>query len=349
MLRRRRLAVTGLGVFALAVLIIVIASLSSGGSSEPAIPAATSAATPTTTTPARTQTTTAAPRSPTPQLVVKQIGHLSRPLQNAAATGLGSTDALVLGGVDASGSAVVSIAHVNGSNAEIAGQLPSPVHDGTAVTLGGSAYLFGGADATSTSTILRVESSGVTQQVGRLPSPSADAASTAIGDTAYVVGGYTGARVLDTIVAWKPQDSAHVVGHLPVQLRYPVVGAVSGQLVIAGGTTAAGAAGSGVYSFDPTSGTVKQVAELPQPLTHSAAAVLNGIVYLLGGRHTAAGSATSDILAFDPATSTVSTAGSLPSPLSDASAVGLADQILLAGGRDDSGQVHDQIYSASVR
>ena len=57
---------------------------------------------------------------------------------------------------------------------------------------------------------------------------SSDQAGAAIGRTAYIVGGYTGGRWLDTIVAWRPAGTAHVVAHLPHTLRYAAVTAAAG-------------------------------------------------------------------------------------------------------------------------
>ena len=89
---------------------------------------------------------------------------------------------------------------------------------------------------------------------------------------AYVFGGYTGSRWLDTVVEWRPNGSAKVVGHLPYPLRYAAVTAVGRRLVIAGGSLPSGRASSAVLSFDPATGRVLRVGNLPAPTTHAAAA-----------------------------------------------------------------------------
>ena len=169
--------------------------------------------------------------------------------------------------------------------------------------------------------------------VGRLPQPASDFSAAAIAGTAYVVGGFTGARWLDTILAWKPGYPAARRARLPVPLRYAAVTAAGGKLVIAGGSTPSGTASRTVLSFDPAGGRVRAIGRLPAPTTHAAAATLNGIAYVIGGRGSVVGSATARISAIDPSTGRVRSAGALAAPLSDLAAVSVRGGILLAGGR----------------
>jgi hypothetical protein len=134
---------------------------------------------------------------------------------------------------------------------------------------------------------------------------------------------------------------------LPKPLRYAAVAEQAGRLVIAGGTSGV-AASQDVYRFDPRTCQVTTLAHLAHPLTHAAAAALNGTVFVLGGRDTSANSQTQRILAISPS-GAVSTAGVLPQPLSDLSAVVLGEHILIAGGRDQAGHVHDAILTLSIQ
>ncbi len=108
------------------------------------------------------------------------------------------------------------------------------------------------------------------------------------------------------------------------------------------------AASQDVYRFDPRTGLVTTFAHLPHPLTHAAAASLNGTVFVLGGRGAEPNSQTRRILAISPS-GVVSTVGALPKPLSDLSAVALGEHILIAGGRDPGGRVQDAIMTLSRR
>jgi N-acetylneuraminic acid mutarotase len=135
-----------------------------------------------------------------------------------------------------------------------------------------------------------------------------------------------------------------------VALRYAAVAAVGSEIVIAGGTVGVQASRA-VYAFDPARRTVRKIANLPRALTHSSAAALGGIVYLLGGRGANQGSQTRRIVAIDPRSASVREAGVLPRALSDAGAAAVAGgtRIVLAGGRDASGQVRAEVLTLVPR
>jgi N-acetylneuraminic acid mutarotase len=88
---------------------------------------------------------------------------------------------------------------------------------------------------------------------------------------------------------------------------------------------------------------------LPRPLTHSSAASLSGVVYLLGGRDAAQGTQTRRVLAVDPRTGRVRRAGRLPRAVSDAGAAAVPGAILLAGGRDAAGTPIADVVRLVVR
>jgi DNA-binding beta-propeller fold protein YncE len=71
--------------------------------------------------------------------------------------------------------------------------------------------------------------------------------------------------------------------------------------------------------------------------SHNAAATLNGIAYVIGGRGPAVGSATARVSAIDPSNGRLRGAGALAAPLSDLAAVSVRGGILLAGGHGPAG------------
>ena len=218
------------------------------------------------------------------------------------------------------------------------GSLPGVRHDAAAVSLGGSAYVFGGGNGPGQlDEIVKVDPSGRASVVGRLPQPASDVSAAVIAGKAYVVGGFTGTRWLNTILAWRPGTAPRVVARLPVALRYAAVTAAGGRLLIAGGSTPNGTASRVVLAFDPARRTLKAIAELPAPLTHAAAATLNGIAYVIGGRGATTGSAVGRVSAIDPASGRLRAAGTLAEPRSDLAAVTVPGGILLAGGRSAAG------------
>src|SRR5437763_1550322 len=132
----------------------------------------------------------------------------------------------------------------------------------------------------SPSPLSRSAPESVRPRCGR-PAPSSDQAAAAVGDEAYVVGGYTGSTWLNTIVAWRPGGTAHVVARLPVPVRYAGVAAAGGKVVIAGGSLRDGTASRAVYVFDPNSHDLRRLGSLPAPTTHAAAAAVGDRVLLI--------------------------------------------------------------------
>jgi YVTN family beta-propeller protein len=265
--------------------------------------------------------------------VEHEVGSLAAPLQDAAATRT-TAGVLLLGGLTAADVSSAAILRISSGRARPAGTLPAAVHDSAAVTLGGSAYLFGGGTATSQlDTIVRVTGDGrPAGAAGRLPAPSSDQAAAAIGGTAYVVGGYTGTAWLDTIVSWRPGESARVVARLPFPLRYAAVTAVAGRLLIAGGSLETGRASDAVLEYVPSARRVVRIGRLPAPTTHAAAATLGSVAYVIGGRGASLDTPTDRIVAVDVRTKRIRAAGTLTEPRSDLAAVSLGSEIVLAGG-----------------
>ena len=81
-------------------------------------------------------------------VVERTVGSLSQPLQDAAAARSG-TGALLLGGLDAADTSVSDIRFVSTRGDSLRGSLPGVRHDAAAVSLGGSAYVFGGGNGPS--------------------------------------------------------------------------------------------------------------------------------------------------------------------------------------------------------
>jgi hypothetical protein len=270
---------------------------------------------------------------------VSQAGRLPAPVQDPATSAL-SGGAIFAGGLDA---ADVSVGgEVSLPPARTLGTLPAPLHDAAATSVGRHAYMFGGGNLGSSAAIVKLGPSP--REVARLPRAVSDVAAATIGHTAYVVGGYDGSMAVDTIVAWRPgQPVGRVAGHLPHGLRYAAVAAAGGRLIVAGGTVNASASRD-VLAFD--GGSVRRIGTLPAPLTHAAAAVLHGRVYLFGGRGAGLGTQRRAILAIDPASGRVRAAGRLPVALSDLGAATAGGRVLLIGGRDSGGRVHDEVWSA---
>jgi N-acetylneuraminic acid mutarotase len=118
---------------------------------------------------------------------------------------------------------------------------------------------------------------------------------------------------------------------LPYGLRYAALAATGRRLLIVGGSREETAT-SAILSFDPASGVVRQIGELPYPVTHTVAVRLGRYVYVLGGRGSEPSSQRATIVAIDTATGRALRDGVLPLRLSDTCAVTLGGQIWLVGG-----------------
>jgi hypothetical protein len=313
--RRRGLARLGALLVAIAVVVVLVVSL--GGSS------------------------TAPPAVPTRVVIhmrTASLGTLPAAVQDAAIAAPAGGPLLLLGGIRSSQASTASVLSIRGGSAKIAGTLPEAQHDAQAAALGRAVYVFGGGVTADYDHILAVNRSGSdARPIGRLPRGQSDVGVATIGGTAYIVGGYDGAEPLDTIVAWRPGGAAKVVARLPFGLRYAAVAAVDGKLVIAGGTLADGVS-EAILTYDPAGdGSVTQTGVLPDPVTHASAAVLDGRVYVLGGRRTVAGKQTAAIVEIDPATMVATDVGALPAPLSDAAVAVSGGRIVVAGGESAAG------------
>jgi YVTN family beta-propeller protein len=272
------------------------------------------------------------------QLVETAASRLPAPRQDVAAAVLGR-DVLLAGGLDAADASTAAIDRLRHGRPQSLGRLPVALHDAPAVALAGRMYVFGGGDGIAQhAEITGVDpATGATGREGTLPAASSDAAAAAVGPVAYVVGGYTGARWLDTIVAWRPGAPSRVVARLPHGLRYAAVAASGPRLVIAGGTLPDGSASSDVFVFDTRTHALRRVRSLPRSTTHAAAAALGPVVLVLGGRGTAPASVSRTIVAVDPVRGTTRRAGLLRTARSDLAAVTLGRRVLLVGGHGRAG------------
>src|SRR5438105_14352438 len=98
-----------------------------------------------------------------------------------------------MGGLDSTDVSAASIVEVVGSQERTIGQLPQPIHDAAAVTLGGRAYVFGGGTGESGSdSITAVDSAGGAVPGGVLPLPASDVGAAVCGRQECVGGGSTG-------------------------------------------------------------------------------------------------------------------------------------------------------------
>jgi N-acetylneuraminic acid mutarotase len=118
---------------------------------------------------------------------------------------------------------------------------------------------------------------------------------------------------------------------LQVARQELAVAAANGKVYAIGGISGLSVTAT-VEAYDPTTNRWSFVASLPETLHHSAAAVVDDIIYVIGGYRTLNFDATSVVYRYDPRTDVWSRVASLPSPRGATAAAVVDGRIYLAGG-----------------
>ncbi|HCU91286.1 MAG TPA: hypothetical protein DHU96_00380 [Actinobacteria bacterium] len=229
-------------------------------------------------------------------------GRLAAPTHDAAGAMLAGRPYVFGGGAQASVGRVQALNRHR--TATVAGQLPGPRSDTSAVTLGATAYLIGGYDGLSyDANVLATTDGRRFRTVATLPVPVRYPAVAGAGNRIWVFGGQSRAGLTNVIQQVElTTGRVTIVGHLPA----PTTGAVAfglgsriyiagGQIWLPGGPPTHGgppatpgrqlATSNAVLAFDPAQHTVTLAGSLPVPVANAAAAVLAGTAFLVGGNN----------------------------------------------------------------
>jgi len=246
------------------------------------------------------------------------LGQLPSARSGAAAAVLGSSIA-VSGGLSADGesTSTVFLFSARGVLTSPSG-LPAPVHDAAATAVGHRLLLFGGGQVAGSDEILQVLP-GPARMIAALPQPLSDLDAVSISGVAYVVGGWNGSLPNRDIYSLRADGTTTRVGVLPVGVRYPAAAALDGELIVAGGETAAGGPTTSAWAFDPSTRALTRLPNLPAATDHTAGASVAGRFCVLGGERN--GVFTDAIVCWAPGESHWQSAGQLPVPLADLRAV----------------------------
>jgi hypothetical protein len=243
---------------------------------------------------------------------------------------------LVLGGLatgDTSTSRIVDVDPVSGAS-QIAGHLTLAVHDSAGAAIGGRFFVFGGGSF-STVSLVQAFTAGVTNEVARLPEARSDLSAASLGGTTFIVGGFNGSEMTPDVLATVDGLSFRPVAELAVPVRYAAVAALANTLWVVGGVTSTSENGTPtetdvVQKVNLLSGQVIVTGRLPEPLGHATALILDGQIFVLGGRSGSVPSAA--IWRLDPTSGVLAPAGQLPGPVSDAGSVTVGGVGYLVGG-----------------
>jgi N-acetylneuraminic acid mutarotase len=160
--------------------------------------------------------------------------------------------------------------------------------------------------------------------------PAHHLALTELNGKIYVFGGFTEGKI-GKLAAWTPinnafeydpvNDSWKALAPMPTKRGAAVAATVAGKMyVIGGATTAPGATNPAIHptvaqrvlstveEYDPAANTWRTGSPMPTPRNHTAAGVVDGKIYVIGGRigaaFIAASSDLANVEAYDPATDT---------------------------------------------
>lgn len=170
--------------------------------------------------------------------------------------------------------------------------LPESLVDVQAAVLGGKIYVAGGLSAHGQPSAHVYRYDPATDSWDRaadLPAPRHNMPLVVLGDTLYAVGGVsgTGFHAEQTLWAYRADAAAwQSRGSLPAPRGASAAAAIGRKLVVMGGirrfTDGGLAAAPAIY--DPAFNSWVEVWPMPTPRDHLAAATVNGVVYVIGGR-----------------------------------------------------------------
>jgi N-acetylneuraminic acid mutarotase len=194
-----------------------------------------------------------------------------------------------------------------------------------------------------------------------MPLPAHHLGLTEFNGKIYVFGGFT-AGMVNGLAAWTPIDNAFeydpvndswkALAPMRVKRGSVVSATVGGKIYVIGGvTTAPGATNPAirpetpqrvlgmVEEYDPEKNTWRDRSNMPTPRNHTAAGVVNGKIYVIGGRigaaFIAASSDLGNVEAYDPATDTWSgPLAKMPTARSGLAAGVYDGRIYIAGGEN---------------
>jgi N-acetylneuraminic acid mutarotase len=224
---------------------------------------------------------------------LREVGSLTGPLHDAAATVLGERVLVFGGGTEASTDEVQALAApggtvVPGTSAEEVGTLPTVRSDLSAVTMGGDAYILGGYDGDKPiNSVLETADGSRFTQVAELPVPARYLAVAALGGRIYAFGGLTARGTASKAIREvNPKaGSAQIVGHLPQPVSHASALALDGSIYVLGGE-ASGTPTDRIWRFDPVHRRVIAAGRLPEPIAGGGAAAIGSTGYLIGGTGT---------------------------------------------------------------
>jgi hypothetical protein len=271
---------------------------------------------------------------------------LPEPLHGATAVASGA-GLLLIGGADRSDVSTDKVLRLDPRTDRVtpAGTLSAALHDAAAASIAGRTLVFGGGAATTFDTSQELVPGGAARPIGQLPVAASDLSAVSSAGAAYVLGGYDGTRALASVLRTTDGRSFKAVGKLRTAVRYAAAAASGRRIYTFGGELSTGADTDLIQEYDTATRRASVVGHLPETVAHASAVVLNGTIYLAGGRRN--GGASDRILRFDLARGRVRGDGHLPRPVFDAASTTYAGAGYLIGGIGAAGTSVDSLIALS--
>ncbi|QQE78889.1 hypothetical protein [Alicyclobacillus sp. SO9] len=287
---------------------------------------------------------------PWPTVSIRPLGNLPNGVEGNTLA-LSGSGPVSIGGYTGRVS-VTNIDRLQPSVASI-GHLAVRTHDAAAAYLGSDLYVFGGGQAVSYNTIVKLSKNSATAKtVGKLSSPLSDAAAVPFkwkGKQGIVrVGGYDGNTYRQSTEFFSITNGVlqgTKMFAMPVGLRYAAVAAGNGKIYIAGGKTHHQGFSAHVYSWSPQKGIQKLPVQLAYGIA-KAALFVDGSYLLVAGGENQKGVPIRNILAINIRTGKTKVVGKLPGPLADFGYTQQGKRGFIAGGKTNASgsQISSKVY-----
>jgi N-acetylneuraminic acid mutarotase len=168
----------------------------------------------------------------------------------------------------------------------------------------------------------------------------------------WVMGGYPPGRLPSNLVQiYDPVASRWSLGpRLPQPIHHMMAASVAGKLYVIGGEIDGASTGrpeifvNHVWMHDPAVGGWIQRAPMPTPRSGGGKAVIDGKIYVAGGRPPG-GSA---FEVYDPATNTWEKLPDLPTQRNHLAMVALNGKVIVAGGRTGPGAMAERVDAVEI-
>jgi N-acetylneuraminic acid mutarotase len=218
------------------------------------------------------------------------VGSLHQAVHDAAGAMLDGSAVLIGGGEQEVGSRRVVV--VSGTaEGKVLGQLPAPRSDLATAEVAGTVYVVGGYDgATIRPEILATTDGKTFTTIGNLQTPVRYPAVAQLGHSIYVFGGKTAHGQTTAVQRIDIATGAvDTVAQFPAPIGHAQAVAIGGAIYIVGGRIGNGSSDrqnqvtNSIWSFDPSTNTLRDAGTLPSPVADFAIATIGNRVLLLGG------------------------------------------------------------------